>query len=378
MQKIVIILPTYNESGNIKDLIEEIEKVYKQIKYYKKEILVVDDNSPDGTGNIVKQLQKKYSNISLITSQKKGLGHAYVRGMRYALDKMDADILFEMDADFSHNPNLIPNFINKLENGADFVIGSRYVKGGSIPKEWGLERKIFSVLGNFIVRFGLMTLRVRDWTSGYRAIRRRVFEHVGGNLNSFTGYTFQVAFLHRVILKGFTIAEIPINFIDRKYGKSKIIPSDYIKNLVLYIFFNSSFIKFLFVGVTGFAVQTLISHFLIERGGIPGLSVGVGAEAAIISNFLFNQFWTFSHKKIIGKRKLVKKFIGFNSAAITAIVIQSVAVTVGTYLFGRDAWFFSMVLAIILFVVPYSYFIYHKVIWKEKKFETSTSIKTAK
>lgn len=367
MKKIVVILPTYNEKDNIGVVIDNVELAFKDLPSYDCHILVVDDNSPDGTGNIVKELKKTLGNIIMITGQKRGLGAAYVKGMRYAIQTMKADIFFEMDADFSHNPKIIPAFIKEIEKGSDFVIGSRYIKGGSIPGEWGIQRKIYSIFGNLIVRFGLMLLRVRDWTSGYRAIKKEVFEAVGSNLDQYTGYTFQVAFLHRAMQKGFKIAEVPIQFTDRKYGKSKIIPADYIKNLLIYIINNSSFIRFLIVGTVGFVIQTIIAKLLISFDHVaPGLAVGVGAEAAIISNFNFNQLWTFSHKKIKGKKKLFAKFIEFNTASVGAILIQSVSVTIGTHYFGRESWFIFMVVSIVFVVIPYSYTIYHKVIWKEK------------
>lgn len=103
----------------------------------------------------------------------------------------------------------------------------------------------------------------------------------------------------------------------------------------------------------------------------PGIAVGIAAEAAIISNFSLNQLWTFSHKKIAGKKNLLTKFLGFNTASIGAILIQAIAVTIGTHMFGRDSWFIVMVASIIIFVIPYSYFIYHKVIWKDASIETS-------
>lgn len=371
MEKIVIIIPTYNERDNINPLVEEIQKQFKHLPQYLCSILIVDDESPDNTVEIVKELIKKYKNIDLLVGKKKGLGNAYSRGMIYAIEKMNADIFFEMDADFSHDPKLIPKFISEIENGSSIVIGSRYIKGGSIPKEWGIDRKLYSYLGNLFVRFGLMLLRVRDWTSGYRAFRKEVFEQVGGNMEKYTGYTFQVALLHRSIKDGFSASEIPLQFIDRKYGKSKIIPGDYIKNLFMYVLLNSSFIKFLVVGVCGFTIQTIIAKILITSKFHPGISVGIGAEAAIIANFHLNQFWTFSHKRIRGKKKYLKKFISFNSAAVSAIVIQIIAVTLGTGIFGHEFWFISMVASIIIFVIPYSYFMYHKVIWKDNKLVTS-------
>lgn len=371
MKKIVIILPTYNERDNIKQLIAEIEESFTKLKGYHNSILVVDDNSPDKTAEVVKEESKKNNKISIISGKKTGLGRAYVRGMRYAIRKMNADILFEMDADLSHDPALIPLFIAQIEKGADFVIGSRYIKGGSIPKEWGIDRKIYSIIGNLIVRFGLMILRIRDWTSGYRAFKKEVFLETGGQLDKYVGYTFQVAFLHRTVQKGFKTAEIPLNFIDRIYGSSKIIPSDYIKNVIIYIIQNSSFLRFLIVGGVGFILQTIIARTLIYSQIHPGIAVGIGAEAAILSNFTFNQLWTFAHKKIKGLRKITRKFVAFNTAALGAILIQSIVVSIGTHLYGVEHWFSSMVIAIIIFVVPYSYFMYHKVIWKEKKYQPS-------
>lgn len=365
MKKIVLILPTYNERDNIASLIDKIQDNFRKIKGYKSEILVVDDNSPDGTIDVVKESAVKYKNITYISGKKKGLGFAYVKGMRYAVSHMNADILFEMDADFSHNPDLIPKFIDKINAGADFVIGSRYIKGGSIPKEWGAERKMFSIFGNLIARLGLMILKVKDWTSGYRAVKREVFNTVDDQLEKYSGYTFQIAFLHRVLQKGFKVAEIPLNFTDRKWGKSKFIPTDYIINSLLYIFHNSSFIKFVIVGSIGFIIQTIISKILITVHFHPGIAVVFGAEAAIISNFFFNQFWTFSYKKITGRKKLFTKFISFNGTSVGAIAIQGIAVTLGTGVFGEKYWFIIMVISIIFLVIPYSYYIYHNIIWKD-------------
>lgn len=367
MKKIVVILPTYNEKNNIEELVKEIQFVFKKLIKYDCHILVVDDNSPDNTALIIEQLLNKNKQIHLLTGSKKGLGFAYVRGMRHAINNLKAEIIFEMDADFSHDPKLIPLFVKEIEKGSDFVIGSRYIKGGSIPKNWGIERKFFSIFGNLIARFGMMILRVKDWTSGYRAFKREVFEKVGQNLDKYTGYTFQVAFLHRTIQAGFKISEVPLNFIDRKYGESKFLPLDYIINTLLYIFNNSSFIRYLIVGTVGFLIQTAIAKALISFKIHAGFSVTIGAEAAIISNFILNQFWTFSYKKIAGKKNLLKKFVQFNAASVISILIQGLVVTIGTTFFGQESWFIFMVLSIILFVIPYSYFVYHKIIWKEKR-----------
>lgn len=367
MSNVVIILPTYNEAENINPLIQALQKVFTSLKQYHCSILVVDDNSPDGTAAKVGGLQKKYPNLYLLTGNKRGLGTAYIRGMKYATGELNADILFEMDADFSHDPKLIPQFLTKIEEGADLVIGSRYIKGGSIPAEWALHRKIFSVMGNLIVRFGLMIPRLREWTNGYRAIKSEVFKEVASGLDKFAGYTFQVAFLHRTIEAGFRVEEVPVNFVDRKYGKSKIAAFDYISNVILYIFLNSSFIRFCIVGGIGFFINVLGLEIFYQAGLGPGPAAALGAEFAIISNFLLNNFWTFSHKKISKDNRLLARFIQFNTVSAGAIFIQWIVVGLGTSFFGDETRLMFLVLAIVIFVIPYSYFMYNRFIWKSNK-----------
>src|SRR3990167_3254001 len=145
--KTVIIIPTYNEKGNIGRLIEVLEKVIKGLpEKFVTHILVVDDSSPDGTGEEVRIAKKRYSNVHLLTNPRKiGLGSAYLKGMDHAVDVMKADILMEFDADFSHDPLKIPQFLDAIDQGSDLVLGSRYIKGGTIPANWGWHRKFFSI-----------------------------------------------------------------------------------------------------------------------------------------------------------------------------------------------------------------------------------------
>nr|WP_305907133.1 polyprenol monophosphomannose synthase [Methylomarinum sp. Ch1-1]MDP4519859.1 polyprenol monophosphomannose synthase [Methylomarinum sp. Ch1-1] len=168
--KTVIIIPTWNEQKNISRLIEELQQQFLNIAH-DMHILVVDDNSPDGTAETVKQLQSMYPNIHLLRGRKQGLGAAYVRGMTHALNVLKADVVFEMDADFSHKPSDVPRLHQALDEGADFVIGSRYVEGGSIPDEWGWHRRMNSRYGNIVARYLAGLYQVRDCTAGFRAIR---------------------------------------------------------------------------------------------------------------------------------------------------------------------------------------------------------------
>lgn len=366
MKKFTILLPTYNESGNIETLLKKVVEVLGRIKNYQNHIVVIDDYSPDGTGEIVKRLSKRYGNITLLSKKKEGLGAACIYGIKYALETLHSDIIMQMDADWSHNPNLIPQFISHIENGSDFVIGSRYIKGGAIPGNWGVERKLFSIFGNLWVRFGLGMRNPHDWSSGFRAMKGLVAEKVHRGLAKYSGYTFQIAFLFRVKKAGFKVSEIPLVFVDRVYGKSKFPAFDYIKNVTLFVITNSTLIKYLIIGIAGFSIQTVISKLLVSMGLFEGLSVAIGSLFAIVANFLGNNFWTFNSHAIVGTAQLVKKFIHFLATSIGAVIIQGVVVSLGV-LFTPIPWFWLMVFAIVCLVIPYNYFIYNRFIWKTHK-----------
>ena len=373
--KTVIIIPTYNEAENIGPLIEALQKVFKKCpQKFKMHILVVDDNSPDGTADIVRQKAKKYSNVHLFLNPKKmGLGGAYKKGMEYAVNKLGADLLFEFDADFSHDPERIPAFLKKIDEGYDLVLGSRYIKGGSIPADWPLIRKFYSVVGNLIIMLVLTDFRIRDWTTGYRAIRKEVFEKVKDQLTAdqFSGYTWQIGFLHKTVRAGFKVAEVPIHFVDRKKGKSKL-GKEYIKNTLIYIFktrffeiLHSSFLKFAVVGFTGFVLQTITFKILLDLNLHQSLAVSLAAELAIISNFTLNNIWTFKEKKIKGLKKILLKFLAFNLTSLLAVGIQAFILWLGPLLLGESRlsiWISYFVALTIVMIVNFT--IYNRFIWK--------------
>lgn len=387
MKTAVVILPTYNERENIGRLIDQIQIEFKRIKNYSMKILVVDDNSPDGTQRVVKESIKKYKNISLLTGEKKGLGKAYLRGMSYAIDKLKANVVLEMDADFSHNPKRIPVLLKKLDSGFDIVIGARYIKGGSIPDNWGIHRKILSRVGNTLVRSILMRFDIHDWTSGFRAIRSQVFTQVKKDIEDFTGYTFQVAFLHKALLRKKNIGEVPINFTDRRYGKSKI-GGEYIKNLLLYLARQTiknppRLLRFVIVGGFGFIVQFISFRIFRAADMRPSIATAISAELAIISNFIWNNLWTFSERKITRIGKLVYKFVEFNATSLGSLLIQAGVSEVGTRVFGivqvisiLGFKLFSddiYLMTGILIGMVWNYTMYNLVIWKKKKSETKSN-----
>ncbi len=234
---VVVVMPTYNEIENIRNIITQILLQQHQLDedFGKGKvnlgILVVDDNSPDGTGKVVEELAETNTAISLLTGTKQGLGIAYIRGFRFAIDEMKADVVMEMDADFSHNPKDITKLIQKIYPTkkekqtiikSDFVIGSRYVRGGSIPENWGKLRKLNSKWGNIFASKIAGITNVRDCTSGFRAIRSDLVSTINLEELAAKGYGFQIDLLHKCQRSGAKIAEVPIHFIDRVFGESKI------------------------------------------------------------------------------------------------------------------------------------------------------------
>ena len=213
--KIAVIIPTYNEKGNIGRLIPKIFS----LRVEGLEIIVVDDNSPDGTGKTVEELRRGDNRVHLLSRPKKmGLGTAYLAGFRYALGK-GAEYIFEMDADFSHDFRMIPKFLEEAGNH-DFVIGSRYKNGVSITN-WPLGRLAISLLANKYAAF-VTGVKLTDMTSGFKCYRRKVLETIELDRVRSNGYSFQIEMKYRAHKKNFSLKEIPIVFAGRYSGMSKI------------------------------------------------------------------------------------------------------------------------------------------------------------
>ncbi len=219
--KIVIVLPTYNENGNISLLLDALFGLFPSLGH-EMHVLVVDDRSPDGTGETVSAMMGTRPRLHLLTGEKRGLGNAYIRGIRYALDILEADAVMEMDADFSHDPKDIPKLIGALADGADFVIGSRYVPGGSIPGTWGILRILISKWGNVLARHVVGLADVRDCTAGFRAISSTLLRRIDFGLLDVRGYSFQVTLLNQAMINRASIREIPVHFGDRTRGETKL------------------------------------------------------------------------------------------------------------------------------------------------------------
>lgn len=213
-EKSLIIIPTYNELENIRKMIPDILGRYDNV-----DILIVDDGSPDGTGVFVEQLTHESDRIKLIKRPgKMGLGTAYIQGFKYALQN-EYDYIFEMDADYSHDPKEIRNFLDAIKN-YDLVLGSRYKTGVNVIN-WPMQRLMLSYFANSYTRF-VTGLPVRDATGGFKCFRRKVLESIDLDSIKSNGYAFQIEMTFKAYKKGFKIIEIPIIFIDRFHGTSKM------------------------------------------------------------------------------------------------------------------------------------------------------------
>lgn len=216
MNTSLVIIPTYNEIENIEKMVRKVFSLPNPFH-----LLIVDDGSPDGTATKVKELQTEFKDKLYIEERKSklGLGTAYIHGFKWALAR-SYNFIFEMDCDFSHNPNDLIRLQNACENGADVAVGSRYVKGGNVSN-WDTKRIFLSYCASLYVRL-VLWFHVKDTTAGFKCYKRKVLEAIDLDAIKFTGYAFQIEMKYSAYKRGFKIEEVPITFIDRVEGLSKM------------------------------------------------------------------------------------------------------------------------------------------------------------
>ena len=227
-----VILPTYNEFENVTQVIPAVfQQTAKISGSHDLHVLVVDDDSPDGTSAVVKELQRKYKNLHVIGGVKRGLGDAYKRGITYALKYLSPDVIIQMDADGQHDPEKLPQFIALSNSGIGLVIGSRLAPGGETP-DFSLWRKFLSHFGNWLIRHLGGVLKIQDCTSGYRCIKANVVKKCDLTRLTTRGYSFQSSLLSELLRNSATFKEVPILFKPRMHGNSKLAFKDQLEFLL--------------------------------------------------------------------------------------------------------------------------------------------------
>lgn len=381
MSKIVIIIGVYNEAESTPKMIKNLAQVIPTIPNHQVHILYVDGNSPDGTADIIRSYQRQYPWLHIIVEKaKNGLGAAYAFGMTYAIKNLHADFVGEMDGDLQHPPAIIPQLVAEIDHGYDFIIASRYIPGGSIPRDWGFTRKFLSVCGNLVARILLILPHVHDVTGGFKLSRVRGFmDEFDFNTLLSKRFAYKVHLLYYMVHRRAKVKEVPFAFAPRHADESKIAKNDLQETLRVIFLLQlhnpkiQSFFKFGVVGFTGLAINlfflNVFNRLLISQpipvGVVNFLANAMAAELAIISNFIFNNLWTFSTDKITGSGKLLSKFITFNlSSVFSGILVPSTAIGIGTQIFGNHTRNLFLFLFLFGFTIPFNWFIYNKFIWK--------------
>ena len=393
MAKIVVVIPTYNEAENIGRMLDVLVKEeFPKIKNHKMEALVVDSKSPDGTAKIVREKMKKYKEVHILETEKGGLGADYVKGFKHAMYKLKADAIMEFDADFQHDPKDIKRLIEAMDQGADYVIGSRYIPGGAIPQEWGIHRKMMSFFGSLFARVVLFHFNIHDLTSGFKLTKTEFLKKVDLNNLYSKYYAYKIHILHDVLKLGAKVKEVPIIFYERKEGTSKISRKDLIDSFLVVIKLrlrdSKRFIKFGIIGFLGFLINAVglellssaeiansFANYFSHLGNqqvwgvlaVPSAwAAAMATELAIVWNFAMNNMWTFSQERITNPIKLVYKFLQFNLTSLGAIIIQFWVIGLAVKLFGDTTLVrqIALVVSVGCLIVPYNYTMYNIFIWK--------------
>ena len=370
----MIVMAAWNEAENIKRMIGTLfDEVFPKIEA-EMHLLIADNKSTDGMTQIVEDEMQKRTNLHIVQQKGNGLGNAYVTGFKYAVGELGADAVMEMDADGQHPPEFVKPMVDAYLAGADYVIGSRYVKGGSVPKEWAFSRKAVSYLGNLIIRVAWVKPSLHDGTTGFRLTRvKGVLNKINlDQLMALDRFAYKIDLLYQSLKNAKKVVEVPLEFKPRITDRSKFNSKETITSLKVTLIIalrdKARFIKFGTVGFIGYLVNA-ITLKLMTMAGAPGLLAwSFPVEISIISNFTLNNLWTFKSEKISGVGNVAKKFLAFNGTSLGAMVIQLVAGIIGDKIFGIGARQLLLPFIILFLVLPYNYFMYNAVIWKTWSF----------
>jgi dolichol-phosphate mannosyltransferase len=368
--QIVIILPVYNEAEGIAGFLQLLKKYVTQIHRHQIGILVFDSNSSDNTREIVQKCQENWPQLLLLTEkQKTGLGSAYLQAMRYAIDHLGADVVFQCDADGSHHPQYISTMIELIEAGNDVVVGSRYIPGGAIDADWAWYRHLISAAGNIIART-VLSWRYKDYTAGFKAIRSSALKPILDKKFFSKNYAFQINLLWNLHQANVRIIETPIKFTDREKGYSKFPRNNIMESLyvlfMLKITGSKNYFKMCCCGLLGFFIQMALFNILRIELTAP-IASAIAIETAIITNFFSNNFFSFSKyrlKRHYPLRHWLKKFFFFWTISHGSMLLQIGVLLLGNRIFGSSIKTDNILIFIgIMLGTLCNYVLYKKLVW---------------
>jgi len=394
--RLVVNIPTYNEKENIEEIIKKVLKTGKKIPNIDLHILVSDSHSPDGTAQIVKNISQTNPKVHYLDVKERGLGVGIVKGHRFAIDKLKADILAQMDGDLSHDPETLPRMVQYIRSGYDLVNGSRLTKGGKNLLGW--HRRLFTRGSALFCKFSWGTFNLTEYTNSYRVFTRKLFEKIDFTRVPWRARTYiiQPAFLYAATKAGAKIKEVPITFEDRKKGYSKATIIAYTFDVLKFgikvrLERSKTFIKFLTVGGASYFLNA-ITLGLLNRGQIYNLAIlqepilrvipttdkaptfsvfsidrlfvssVIAIELSIIFNFVFHENWTFKSHSHQGN--ILMRFLKFNLTSIASPLIQLASILIFARVLNLHE---QLGLAVgVLVGLFFNYFLNIMWIWKAK------------
>ncbi len=371
--RITIVVPTYNEAKNVRRLMPLLQEQFLKAPHHTFTVLVVDGNSPDGTSDVVLELAKTYPFVQLLKEEKKtGLGGAYIYAFKHVLKSIPSDAVMEMDGDLQHNPAELLRLVEKFDEGYDYVIGSRFIKGGSIPKSWGIHRKFLSVGGNLFTQIILGAYGIHDFTSGFRLTRvQGVLDKLDLDHILSKGFSYKMDLLYQIQKLKVKVTEVPIEFCIREDGESKMERNNMFDTMRVVLTIKAreshSFFKFAATGVAGLSTDLLLFNLL--RLVLPSsFASGASGIIAILVTYLLNNFWSFSHSKKRSILVLVRDFPVYAASSYVPIIFRSFLVHYVEGAFGNGFLFVNLAFMTgVTFGLVWNYTVYSRIIWKKAK-----------
>jgi dolichol-phosphate mannosyltransferase len=391
-KRVVVVAPTYNEKNNLEEVVKLILEQNGKVSGYEIHVLIADSHSPDGTGKIAERLARENAKVHYIDITERGLGLAIITSYEYAIKKLDADVLMQIDADLQHDPNDLPKFLDKINQGYEYVQGSRFAKGGT--NEIPLHRQIFSWGSSIICRALTGIWQISDFGPSYKAYTKELWERMDKASIPYHGTTFliQPAAVVEAYRAKAKMIEVPIKFRKRGADRSKNEVANYIIDIigyglevrlskwgiklpVLYLARKSkTFIKFGTVGFVGTLVDFIFYKFFIYQFGlIPPTAKLISTSIAVQNNFLLNNKWTFKQRKT--KNSLLAKWLLFNLVSSGGVAISFGIVYLLHALYGDHMFFLGPIhfaynnlffLATIPPVMTWNFLMNHFVTWKHE------------